>query len=350
MNWSRGRRGASMRRLARPGTALLVAVVSVVGGLAFAAREDGSNEVAAVGSSTNDTTCPDIPTAPTVVLNEQDEATEDAEALGCVAPPTTTTTLPGASTPSTTTSTVAPKLPAVPTAELTGSSGTVRVRVTVDPPELETAEVVTLRVAAEDTAGGRLKLGIDWGDVPGAAPSPSILECAGGEDEVLPPSNRTWTLRHSYRRPGRFAFALVVAAGYCDPDKGVTVKVPGIVAIAPGLLLSNGPLLPEVDAGKSEEGDQAVFNLGIDALERDGFIDKIEINWGDGSPGEVLSYGLDSCKDPLNAFPGPSQQLELVPHRYAVKGDYQATVRVHSAGCGGGDRQVRTVTVTATMP
>lgn len=342
-------RTVTLRNAKRP-VALLLAVVSATGALAFAARGGASDQVAAVAGSTSDTTCPDVPTAPTVVLNEQEEATEDAEALGCVAPPPMTTTVPDAPAPSTTTSTVSPRLPSVPAAELTGSAGTVRVRVTVDPPELETAEVVTLRVSAEDTAGGLLALGIDWGDVPGAAPLPSILECEGGDDAVLPPSNRSWTIQHSYRRPGRFAFALVVAAGYCDPDKGVTVKVPGIVAIAPGLLLSNGPLLPEVDAGKSEEGDQAVFNLGIDALERDGFIDKIEVDWGDGSPGEVVSYGLESCKDPLNAFPGPSQQLELLPHRYAARGDYQATVRVHSAGCGGGDRQVRAVTVTATMP
>ncbi|MDQ3756445.1 MAG: DUF4442 domain-containing protein [Actinomycetota bacterium] len=274
---------------------------------------------------------------------------DDAETLGCIGDPeTTTTSISAPDAPTTTTVTSPPTT--VPSSQLEGSLGGLRATVRIEPLDLEAAEILTVHITATDEDGGELALGVDWGDAPGGFPGPSILECRGGHDVELPASRQSWTLQHSYRRPGRYPIGVVVSAGYCDPEAGKTLKVPGVVAVGSGPLLSNGPGVPIVDAGPADEQSPGVFDLGIDAEDPDGWIHRIDVDWGDGSPPHKLEYSTSACVDDLSAFPGPTRRVEKLTHTYPDAGSYQVNVAVHSAGCKGADLQTVTELLTAVAP
>lgn len=290
--------------------------------------------------------CPEAGAVPGLDPDQQ-QIIDDAETLGCVGELETTTT--SADVPDAPTTSISPSM-TVPSSQLQGSLGGLRATVRVEPLDLESGEIVTLHITAADEDGGELAFGVDWGDGLGGFPGPSILECFGGHDTELPPSEESRDVKHSYRRAGRYPIGVVVTAGYCDPEDGKTLLIDGVITVGSGPLLSNGPLPLVVFAGPADEQSPSGFTLGITAEDPDGWIHRIQVDWGDGSSTQNLDYSTSACVDDLSAFPGPARQIEELTHRYPDAGSYQVKVTAHSAGCKGADLQSVTELVTAVAP
>jgi hypothetical protein len=84
------------------------------------------------------------------------------------------------------------------------------------------------------------------------------------------------------------------------------------------------------------------------AQETDGYITRMELDLGDGSPvvtfpGDPYPCRQGSSGQPIDSearLPGPPDDEPSHRHRYAEKGTYTVTLRAWSTGCDGRDEQV----------
>lgn len=288
-------------------------------------------------------TCPDAgPVSP--LDAPQQQTADDVENLVCVQVPDTTTTSTSIDLTSTTVD--ASVDTSLPTTTLSESKDGLRVTVDVKPPELKTADILTLRITARDSDGGELGINVHWEPDRGGTVR-THNDCYKDQPRPTEPSVRTKDATFSYRQPGIVPIAVTVDATYC-PEwelKEKTVKVQGKVTVGPGLVLSNGPLPLELRAKVLEEDTTASTTaIGVWATERDGFIHTVEVDWGDGSAPEVVATPLAQCVDPITTWPGPARFDRVLLHDYPV-GGHVARVTVKSSGCKGLDEETKTVEV-----
>lgn len=83
-----------------------------------------------------------------------------------------------------------------------------------------------------------------------------------------------------------------------------------------------------------------MWKLVLDAGDRDGYISRIEIMWGDGAR-QLIELPLSACDDPGGHWPS-SRRVVPVDHRFPTedRAQHTITVSVTSVGCDGGDAQV----------
>jgi hypothetical protein len=81
----------------------------------------------------------------------------------------------------------------------------------------------------------------------------------------------------------------------------------------------------------------------------DGYVSRITVDWGDGSPVTNFDYPLSSCKDPGSTWPQSSQAADA-NHGYASNGKYTVHVIVTSVGCDGKDAQTATADAAVNYP
>ena len=297
-----------------------------------------------------------------VIVSAGDDRTQIATGSDCpldlgdctgLAPDTTSTSL---GTPDTTTSTVA-----LPGVMLTGTSGTLRLEVTLEPPELLTAQILRIHVRATDVPGSYFNGGSDYGDgIGGGRPQAPILECKPQADRpaTLRPGERTWTLTHAYRLPGAYPLRIEVASSRCAdqddelPNHGnLTATVEAVVTVGKGLQLANGPEEPLIDLAQLpafiQPGDVA---LNVGTKDPDGWIEHVDLDWGDGSPHHVIQRPLSSCVDPLKTWPGPTEVIEAPTHRYPRAGAFTARATVTSVACDGSNVQTVAQTIQINAP
>lgn len=125
-----------------------------------------------------------------------------------------------------------------------------------------------------------------------------------------------------------------------------SLTVDGRVVVRPGPLPSNGPHPLDLDAWVSDERSApGTTMLGVSAEDPDGFVDSVEIDWGDGSPRHLKSTSPKKCRAADNVWPSASPSFgTLVPHD-SPAGTHVARVTARSSGCDGLDEQVKTVEV-----
>lgn len=268
---------------------------------------------------------------------------------------TTTTTAPTTSTTvGQTTTTMAVATPTKATL-LTNERDGLRLEVTVHTPDILTAQVLRLSVKATDRPGAVITGGADYGDGPGGgAPAPSILECKTRDTTVSGPRvEKTWEISHAYRMPGAFKLQVFAASSSCNPgDNGRTVSVQGLVSVGKGIILGNGPTEPMLDAVQiNNVGDPSAALVNVSAMDVDGWIRRIELDWGDGSSSFVFEQPLVECIDPLKTWPGPSEVIKAPTHRYATPGtSFTARATVTSSACDGSEEQTMTQTLVVKAP
>lgn len=268
---------------------------------------------------------------------------------------TTTSTGPTTSTtaPLTSTTTMTAATPAVPTL-LTKEFEGLRIEVVVHTPDPLTAQILRLSVKASDKYGAEITGGADFGDGPGGGvPTPAILECKTRTSPVAGPrAERAWEITHSYRIPGPYKLQVVAASASCDQgDKGRTVAVTGVISVGKGLVLGNGPALPSVTLKQMKnvrEPGAALINIG--STDADGFVRRVELDWGDGSPRFVHEVPVAECFDPIRSW-ASSEVLKAPTHRYATPGEtYTARATITSIACSGSEAQTATATTLVTAP
>ena len=164
------------------------------------------------------------------------------------------------------------------------------------------------------------------------------------------PVEKTWTWDHAYRRPGRYKVSIVVVSAGCDRENN-TVQAEGFITVALGQLMSNGPLPPEIVVTQSpaDGQDPSLVYLSRQASDWDGYVSRVEVDWGDESPPAVYDYPLSSCTDP-GSYWEPTHQFGSDAHRYAAAGNYDVRATVTSVGCDGKHQQVVSTRTQVTAP
>jgi hypothetical protein len=107
---------------------------------------------------------------------------------------------------------------------------------------------------------------------------------------------------------------------------------------------TNGPLIPNLEVDLTSYADDPELRLKIASEDKDGYITRVVINWGDQSNWEVWSNPT-VCTEPLSSVFAPP----TVSHKYTDMNTYTVTVTVSSTNCKGeGEQQsmfTRQVTV-----
>jgi hypothetical protein len=130
------------------------------------------------------------------------------------------------------------------------------------------------------------------------------------------------------------------------------------VEILPGTYSSNGPDPVRVDVGTHQSAtrpdDPYWVSFSGMAQETDGYISRMELDVGDGSPVVVFPGDSRPCRtgstgQPIDSdaeLPGPTGPTyePSHEHRYPQKGTYTVTLRAWSTGCDGRDVQTGTAT------
>ncbi|HEX2039244.1 MAG TPA: hypothetical protein VHF47_05865 [Acidimicrobiales bacterium] len=290
--------------------------------------------------------------------------------------------VPDTTVPDVTTTTVDPSAvvttTSIPPGELlTAESGTLRLEVRLEPVSLVTAQLLRVHVKATDRPRSVIVGGHDYGDgFGGARPAIPILECKPTLPTTTAPEPdtvRTWTFEYSYRQPGRYLLKVEVAStscrdvdaddphyadadgdGYIDEDGdtgGRRAVVKTALNVVQGQLLANGPLQPAVALDRvPSHDDPSTVLLNIGAKDLDGWMQKVVLDWGDGSAPFVEERGMEQCIDPLKRWPGPGEIVELASHKYPTSTSYTATLTATSVGCDGSGAQTVTTTIRVDAP
>lgn len=297
----------------------------------------GSDDTSSVAAQSGD---PPAATCATGVPGGDDPTIADAEEELCVREATTTTSS-STTLPPTSTTVTALKESVPPPTTLTGVEGTLSATVRLSPVDTVTAQLVTLQAEARDEAPSVITMGVVWGDSKyGGIPGETIVEC-NSEPATPKVVVKDWTSKYSYRVPGRYPIRVVVTSSGCDRPAR-TVELTGLVAVSSGAVASNGPQIPRAHVVVAD-ADESKLHLA--ALDPDGWIRSMSVDFGDGSPPRVFDYGR--CTDPVEFFPGPSERTESASYRYQNPGSYLVTLAVTGSGCDG--RHEQSVTSQATV-
>lgn len=232
--------------------------------------------------------------------------------------------------------------------------------VSASPRRSRAGSFVTLTVRAKDTAGSWNGSEVSFGDGPGpiqgasvdcASPRPNLLGQTPAPPEPKP-SDVTHEYRHAYRRPGVYTISVKVhSSQYCSDENPETAEARLDVRVLPGDDLSNGPAAPSaglfrMDSGWDGEPESLTLDLEYSARDEDGWIERVVVDWGDGSAPQTLGPDDDPCEEPDGRWPA-GDVYDAVSHEYAAEGTYEVTLTVTSAGCDGRDEQIATAQLSA---
>ncbi|MBV9412497.1 MAG: hypothetical protein JO148_12930 [Acidimicrobiia bacterium] len=229
--------------------------------------------------------------------------------------------------------------------------------VTVTPGRPATAQNATFSVRTHNDHGQLFSSEIDWGD--GSTFDPGLLMCdviaigpdgqshrEGGLPPDAPPADATESYQHAYRQAGTYHVTLNYVTPQCDGQRAI--KSTGDLTVAAGPRRSNGPEAPTISLSQ-------VQNIVADGTDTDGYVRRIVIDWGDGSPRATQDFPLSDCVDDGRSWPSVRQppnmqgrqqfQEATFNHAYARPGHYTITGTVTSTGCTGADAQQGTGTL-----
>lgn len=238
----------------------------------------------------------------------------------------------------------------------------------IAPQRVRTAEVLELRVRVTDDRGEFGGAALRFGDGHEAGGLPFDLVCSQTvrEEPVEPPATEEIVERWSYRAVGTYTIEVEVVSGGCVAESE-NERASIVVVVEPGDTPSNGPLTPTAYIGHEylvtdwmiEDHGYAPGQLGevvtdFVGQDLDGFVSRLEVDWGDGSEMLVLEANRDACTEGPNRWPqGLIRGSSTGPppsHRYAEEGIYTVRVRTVSVGCDGSEAQEATDERTISFP
>jgi hypothetical protein len=291
--------------------------------------------------------------------------------------PTTTTAPPPApvtSTPSTSAGpTAAPPLPGARTpgavttpfkagrTEWTGVSNGITFRLVMTTASPRAGEPVTFLAEASMPAGAMCcHLMLQFGDgsegvYPPYVPLGDHSPCSSRE----PTSNTVrGEISHVYNKAGRWNFSLSARWGpNCTVGPTGYGSLDGQLEIGGGAAPTpQGPALPAVRPASIYPYAPRVITLAADVADNDGYIDRVLVDWGDGSPSESYK-NPQPCKPTPGGWPGGTHTklphwmgVESVTHRYADDTPRKVTVTAISTGCNGTGEQSGSASITFPEP
>jgi hypothetical protein len=212
------------------------------------------------------------------------------------------------------------------------TSGGIRFRVSMTPAKVGVPMTWTISTSGP---AGCCAVGILYGDG------------YGDPDNGLPCDDKdpTVSYTHVYNGSGRREF-MAQAVGSCGRGEE-TAAVYGAFDIAPGTPSAQGPHLPVVkfDSStpvKGHEGDHSYVSLWGEADDRDGYLTKLVVSFGDGTSKTFDGDG-NKCQQGMDGWPAYSHaMLPYDPpayHHYTKPGTYTLTLTAYSYSCDGKQQQ-----------
>ena len=282
-----GRRDPRLRIFSRRAVAGTVAALALIATVVVAVAV-GRDDSVGVSVTANGTEGGDSPS----------EAPESTSTTTTAQAAPTTTAPPTSVSSTTTSSTTTPPMPR--TATWTASEGPLRIDVEVTNVEPRAGELVRFTVRMRDEAGSIVRVGIDYGDgTPTGVPAAMEVDCAkGGASPSNEPVDKTVVFEHGYRVAARPAARVVVRSAACEREERIA-RVAGDLLVLSAPTLTNGPVRPAiaVQEQQGELGRQIRLQLGVTDL--DGFVRRVEVDWGDGTPRTTREFDLAECADPV---------------------------------------------------
>lgn len=163
------------------------------------------------------------------------------------------------------------------------------------------------------------------------------------------PGTRRWEYTHTYNLAGPKEFLFNPGTGNCR----VSALGAGLQAwldVSPGQLpTTQGPSAPTVVADDTvpvpgHENDRSYVTVYGQAHDQDGYVARMIVSWGDGSP-DATYNSQTACTPGPSGWPvsfGNTMWLPHQPppaHHYAQAGTYEVRVTAVTTGCGGLDNQ-----------
>lgn len=219
------------------------------------------------------------------------------------------------------------------------------------PPVVRAGDLFSVRVAITDNEGVQVRYTIDFGDrvLPALGTDLVCTGVAGRGRIPEGPTDHNVTEKHSYRASGTYTIQTAASTGGCSARIEHAIAK-GKIRVESGNVPSNGPQPATAAIGHEYwVRDPSVLVTDIVGTDRDGFVNRIELDWGDGSDRLVKTQSLRRCKDSARLW--PDETLHDDPrHRYAQDGTYVLRLRVTSVGCDGRSEQVDTASFQVRYP
>jgi hypothetical protein len=241
--------------------------------------------------------------------------------------------------------------PAIPTTRFESRDGPLTLTVEVRPPTPAVGEPVRVRVVVTSTRPGLLSLEPAFGDEQPLTDTRVILDCA----PVQPPhpgtiGRKTLVREVRFTTAGSHRVRAVAKVHSCRGSEDVDGG--GFVVVRASRLPTNGPYRPvltiEPLAQWNDVRHERGVTLTLRAGDDDGYVRRIDVDWGDGSPTETVGIEHDDC------LAGPifvrRPQTRWATHIYTRDGTYRVTATATSAGCDGRFRQVARAHYAVTLP
>lgn len=246
----------------------------------------------------------------------------------------------------------------IPTARWEARNGRLTLTIEVRPPAPRVGERAHVRVVATVDGGGLISSALAFGQAKPSESTRVIIECAppgapGAAPERRVVSRKTSVREVRFNAPGQQQVTAIGKAHRCGG--GGEVELTGLVTVGPSGLPTNGPARPTATVGASSGWKSLSHSRFVDLLvggeDRDGYVRRLEIDWGDGTSSETVEIEgeADVCRrNPVAPSGGvvPTSR----PHLYTRDGTYRVTVTAVSSGCDGRTRQTGRAHYVVTVP
>lgn len=333
-------------RMALVMTSAALALVLILGGIAFASQGGSGSRQAASGNGAGSVGNP----------NYAKNAISGSTSTQVPNSNSSASSLPG-TIPSVPT-TVLPNGQAVPLTTAPGSIGTTTtpptggwanktqngLSLTVKPssPDVPAGSLVTFSSLVQDPSGVLKSMNWDFGDGQSTTTGPSTCNASEGSSAPAQ-TNFPMQVSHAYRSPGQYTVKVSASTSDSCNDKNPseTVTTVGAVNVDAAAAPSNGPQPPAVSLTPNPNGtmpEDPHVSVLAKMNDGDGYISRVVTDWNDGTAPSVLTYPLSDCKDPQSTWPS-SNRSESLEHIYAAPGTYNVSVTVTSTGCDGENAQ-----------